>query len=685
MPLPPTPPARTVDFSSGGGGSDNPPPAAQPARLHGWLLERLQEGDRINRTDPAWARAANLIADVMGDQPTGEGGYPTPPGAESRKVVLNQIRKAINTHASMLTDVKPLWEWRTQNDQFKSHATRYNDLLVVWWLRTFADLELADGVRYAATIGSSDVVFEWDKNFNGGDMRMSARDWRDTVPIRPEKSASLQDWEGVIFCESHTPAKIRSVFPGSREIIADAGAGGGVGVFTQYRKVTSPEKEVGTLSGLGAKDPSRYSAQHAQPLCIVYRAYLRDRSINLTDRAVRMGPLESNWGYWVAPGKPLYPRGRHVVFTAKGILFDGPNPYWHAKWPLSRLSLQRWPWLMVGMPLAYDLRSLAAMLNITVNDILQVFSQWVHRGSVWGKNAPESQFQRFDSSKPNFKVRQNQLVGTGFQLLDGPQLPPWTMQFLQQLFAKWDEISGVANLSQLIQLRQSPAADTLDKYMQAMTPEIRMEARQIELFMRDIAEMFLYNAAQFYSMERRITILGDAGATLEDKDRDPGTMVPAMAPGTVGYVPQLDSGLPTDERARYYLRQFGFYVAPSSILAIHAQERKMMMLQLSRQGYVDLWTTLETLEVPNVGEPPMMMLPKELTPQEAANLPPDPTTGQPAIPTELRRPRTIIERLQAQRQLGIGQTVSAAGRKASGQEPPQLKARPDGSTTVTES
>jgi hypothetical protein len=52
---------------------------------------------------------------------------------------------------------------------------------------------------------------------------------------------------------------------------------------------------------------------------------------------------------------------------------------------------------------------------------------------------------------------------------------------------------------------------------------------------------------------------------------------------------------------------------------------------------------------------------------------------------ELRVPVTVTERLQAQSMLGIGQTVSPAGRKASGQEPPQQETKSDGRSTITES
>jgi hypothetical protein len=60
----------------------------------------------------------------------------------------------------------------------------------------------------------------------------------------------------------------------------------------------------------------------------------------------------------------------------------------------------------------------------------------------------------------------------------------------------------------------------------------------------------------------------------------------------------------------------------------------------------------------------------------------DPATGQLL---EIRSPTTIVERLQAQALLGIGMVANSAGRKASGQESPEMEQKSDGRTTVTES
>jgi hypothetical protein len=148
-----------------------------------------------------------------------------------------------------------------------------------------------------------------------------------------------------------------------------------------------------------------------------------------------------------------------------------------------------------------------------------------------------------------------------------------------------------------------------------------------------------------------------------------------------------------------------------------ATERKMMRVQLARMGYYDFWSLHETLETPNVGAPPAVPLPPlspappdalaqilmqvQQTPGAmqamvagAMPLPQyqDPASGRTFTLDqasgqilELRVPVTVTERLQAQAMMGIGQTVSPAGRKATGQEPPAQETKSDGRSTITES
>jgi hypothetical protein len=356
---------------------------------------------------------------------------------------------------------------------------------------------------------------------------------------------------------------------------------------------------------------------------------------------------------------------------------DGPNPYWHGLYPVARLKLDPWPWNFHGLGLMHDLKGGQDAINFMINDILQLFSQTVNRGSIWDRNMPAPEVKRFDPREPNWKIRRANSYSKGFELADVPNLPQWALPFLQQMIGQFDDMAGVANLRALMQLRQMPAKDTIEKYTESLTAELRLEGRQLEAVLRDLAQILKCNMFQFQSAQRRFTLLGDAGKVIEDLDYNPDTIIPEMSPGDPGYTKELDAKVGRHERARFFTGQFNFYVTPHSMLAMQAQERKMMYFQLARQGYLDFWTLMEMMEVPNVGTPPIVALPPLKVPSE----PPPP--GVEVV--EYRIPITVTERLIAQQKLGIGQQVSPAGRKASGQEPPHTIQRSDGSTTVAES
>jgi len=177
---------------------------------------------------------------------------------------------------------------------------------------------------------------------------------------------------------------------------------------------------------------------------------------------------------------------------------------------------------------------------------------------------------------------------------------------------------------------------------------------------------------------------------------DPVTGLPGPVPNP-DYDPQFDASRPRSERAQTMAKLMVFVVAPNSVLAFNATEKKMQDLQLARMGYLDAWTLAETLEIANFGAPPAIPLPPlrplppeitadpqlllEFLAQNRGKYLMDPASGQIL---EIRAPITVTERLQAQLILGIGMTQNPAGRKASGQESPHIEDKGD-RQTVSES
>lgn len=666
-------------------------------RTLGWLREAVAEGDRLNRDDPSYDKAEIGMRYIVGEQNRNPG---TPTPTYLSQMTINESRKVVQAHASVLTDLKPVWNYKPLNPLFQTHGQLLDKLTIAWYLATLADLELGNWVKYAAAAGTADLQVEWNPHARfGGDHHIHARDFRDTLPWRPAPgSRSVQDWQGVIFRDEYTVNVLRGMYPTKAPLFVpttDSLLSSLMGRFrSAASRLVSPMAD--TLSGL---TNTSHNAKPKSGNVLLYRLSLDDHSQNLTLKPIPMGPPGASWAYVVQPGGRMYPYKRVIVATPNATIWDGPSPFWHGMHPFSRLKLWEVPWQFLGVSLLNDLIPVQDGINDTTNDLRNGVKLWMDPKTVYDRQAVSETFMRlYDPRRPGAKVKTNPTYGDGFKQLDGPnpQVLALSLELIKHLTDKFSDLSGVANLQALLSLRQMPGADTIRQYYEAMTPELRAEGRMIEASLRDVAEMIKVNTFQYQSQAKRITMLGDAGIVLEDFDFDPKNLIPAMEPGQPGYTPELDANVPRAERAQFFHKLFVFSVAPNSILAMNAAEQKMMRLQLARMGYLDYWTLLEALEIPNVGLPPPMPLPPLRPPDlqvvalslqnNEGKYTLDPASGQIL---EIRTPETITERLIAQAALGIGQTVSPAGRKSSGQEPPHQETKSDQTgaprSTVSES
>lgn len=638
-----------------------------------WIKEAVAEGEAFMQADPMWDQIDTNMDYIMGRQKA-RAITDLRPGYVSH-VVLNETRRTRRRHVSALTDIKPVYAYRTPNPNFEQQSLLLNQLTVVHWINTFADLSLADAVDYSFCCGSGDLVCEYDPYYGPmGDVVLSARDPRDTIPIRPSRDGSLQSWFGCIIREAHSINVLRAMYPNHLAMLRQAASPWGTGVFTKFRRALNRIMGSGstsTLSGLSKVHTGSNILTGNE--IVLYRVYLNDASINTSSTPRLMGPAGASWSYMVQPGGRLYPRKRLIIATEAGVLWDGPNTYWHGMFPVTRIQLDHLPWSFFGLPMVDSALPLQDAINDVLNYMLDDIRQKKRPPMAGNARVSEPKLARFDPLKPNARIRTEEQVGTGMQVIEIPDLPAYTLELFMALRTAYHEITGDSTLDALQQAaaNQSFDPEQIEAFMNALSPEMKLEGRRLELSIRELAEMQKANIFQFYDMKKRMQILGDAGMTLADFDYDPGNLVPAMKLNDAGYTPELDANRDQKDRAQFFLQLFTFYVTPNSLLALNAKSEQMKYIQLARAGWVDFWTLMEKLEVPNVGKPPVMMLPMEPQPDEetmaaiAAGAMPeasiDPNTMQAVI---MRPPTTITERLTAQMTMGIGMQVGPAGATA---------------------
>ena len=636
---------------------DKIPPSVEEYsyRIVGWCKEAIEESDGFLRAQVGYSKCDEAINAIMGQQTDFRSA--TLSGTE-----CNLVGKTFFDMTAGLTDVKPFWEYKTYNKRFESHCSIYGKLSEHVWLQRQMDMSFMFTAQYAIACGSSYMEPYWDTSIE--DFRAEAWDPRDVLPIRPSTSPSIQDCYGVIARKARSTNYVRylckHVYQREDLLKYIRPDRDGSMVASSLRNTRAGQ----LLQSLGDSPfRQRLFGEKSQrdlprmPTTDIYCMYIDDDTTNEGTFPKHMGAFDkegnplNNWSYIVEPGDRLYPRKRMVVFCSNvpEPFYDGPSPWWHGQFPYPKLTLDPVPWSYLGKAPLWDLLG----LNKSLNKLLRVYDDWSERLArpdvIADKNTASQHFvDRMDTRRAGKKIRVNLQAGKGFDIVGPDPLPADFWKGVEYYETKIKELSGAQDLSNMMKLNQIPSSDSIEQIMESMSLTWRLRSRVIEVFMREFAGMQAYNFAQFYTLPRRLTVLGAEGITNQDFDFDPGSLIPDFVDpndfeqdGTIKSASLMRGPLHRYDRAREFLRQFSYHIAPGSLLAASELQKKLMYLQLSRAGLVDNWTLLEILAVPNVGVPPAGV-------------------------------NTIMERLVAQREMGLTMDINPAGRKASGQSSPRL-------------
>ena len=621
--------------------------------LRGWLTEALQEGQAFLGNTYGYGKIDDIIRAVMGE--TYEDKLRP---REISNLSLNQTGKIGLDLASSLTDIKPFWTYKTANTRFERTATMAQKLASAWYPRRLIDLKFCDVIKFALAAGTGFAHNVYNEDIQ--DLDLFAEDPRDTIPIRPSDNYSIQNAFGVAIKRERTLNYLKAAYPEKANRIKPDRTGSYAGLSQQttaQRLVESLGLSSGFMQNLWAAVGGRPHQQlNSIPTADVYTIYVKDDSLNQTGRAVLMGEPNRNWSYIVHPGEPLYPRKRAITMTSSCVLRDGPSIYWHGLFPLAKLTLDPWPYsrAWLGKSPLRDLLTIQREIDKTGRGIADKLEKAWRPDLVADKTVlSKAAADRIDTRRAGLRINVKPGPGgKGYEFVE-PQLQAVQvgMEWLKLLVEAAKELSGTQELSSLVQLGQIPSSETIERMIESWSPAIRLRSRVMEAFMREMAMMVLSNFFQFYTVAQRVAALGPDGLTFEDSDHDPGTLIPDLL--DMGFEGYDGNPLPRPERAKWFLNQFTYEMAPGSLLAASEVTDKLMYLQLTRMGLIDPLSLLEKLGVNNIA-----------------------SASQKSAAGE-----TILERLQWFQQQGIGLAPGPAsgggkgggpGRPASAQAMPRI-------------
>jgi hypothetical protein len=638
-----------------------------------WLRLKHNEGMAAYKKERAFEQMADAIRYIDGRQYTSK-------NKSISTTSSNRLRKiALETVATM-TDVRPIWNYETYVEMFAPQGDTLNKLARAWWRNNHVDRRLASILLYACAGGSAFGLVTWNREaYQGeGDLELVPFDPRDVIPIDPVYSDNIQDWGGIILRQRFPSEKVRQMFPAKANYI--------IGKELSWSPIYPDKggKPEAIVSPLWESLDMKKNMNEAAGMDVM-RAYFKDDSKNLTDKPITMG--EGDWSYEVPPmggttpdGKPvtsemarLYPRGRLVVFTPECILRDIPNPHWHGQFPVVKFTLDPLPWTLLGASLIGDLIPLQDALNQALRGTEDGLKQWVQRGVAADKRSmPKSALDALDTRMGGLKLHYNPAAGEPFKVIDGPDPQVFGLyeKIIELLKMELEDTSGMRGVAQLSQLGQMPSADTMERYMEALSPILRLRSRSMEVALSQLAHMLKVGFFQWYTAPRRIELLGKDGLTREDFDYDPNSMVPAGEGDRAS-------------RAMRHQKLFSFQVAPNSWLNVSHTTQKMLMLQLLRGNLMDPWTIWDQFDVPDAGTKPAETVPERIKIAKELGLMEGPTPELVQAQLKLQMGQIQMQMLQIQQmlqQLQMGGPPPIAGGGAPGPPGPPSGGPPKASS-----
>jgi hypothetical protein len=206
------------------------------------------------------------------------------------------------------------------------------------------------------------------------------------------------------------------------------------------------------------------------------------------------------------PKSKRVPQGRHVVFTATKVLYEGPNAYSgipYTMFPGVMMPGRFWPDAVVT-----DLRPIQARWNKLLSQISENLSKFGN---------PAMLIDALSNTKvhgvPGEKIKVNFTGGSipPVSYLAPPQMPGYTAELSAELQGSFREISGQYEIAQGTVPAGVTAASAISLLQEQDATRLGPDVESLENAIGDVGQKVIRIFAEYYTTDHVIAISGEDG------------------------------------------------------------------------------------------------------------------------------------------------------------------------------
>jgi hypothetical protein len=599
-----------------------PPAAVKESDRIGWINEACEEGQKWLKAQRGYSdhqKALDILSGIDRSRPTAE---------YRSRMSTNRLKRNAREITGTLAKLRPMWGYHSDNSAYKPQAEMMNKVTRAWYLESFADRAVKEGLDYAAATcrGWLRPIYRRDMYGTGrGEIKLLTYGSPCVLPTQLPASGDWQSAYAMTYLDEFPVAMAHGMFPMFQHRLRPT-----YSRFWYMNDSVRQSAKGNILQRMFKRAPRTPGAEELSDLLVPVRyTYVIDLSINTTDKEIPMGEPGASWSYTV-PFKGqristgldpqtqqptwreaneddarLYPQRRLIISSEDCIMYDGPSFDWHGMFPGISFCLDEWPWEPLGFALTHDGYDIQTAINeINRGDMDKVRAQLRPSFAYDSNSVSAMEAKRFDPFMPDARLG---FDGTNsenppFQQAMTPEalkITPESRQFVSYLEQTLDDQQAVRDVMAFAKLRAVGSMDELEKIMEATGPIVESLSRSMEPPMRDLGVMVKYLVLQFYTTPRIMQFVGIEGTAPEVFDYDPASIVPSHL---VGENPEKDSPTSRIQRARIFADNLRFFILPNSLHEMTQMVMKLGLIQLRKAGVmIDSQTIAEAWNVPNYG------------------------------------------------------------------------------------
>ena len=297
-------------------------------QLNDWCDAAVEEGTAYQKDVPELADISNALDYLVGMQ------WKDAMPSYRAKPVSNEFMSMFWETVGLLTDIRPTSHIvDIANDgKFSETQKILNNLNKGWVSTSGYERRMAFAIMYGM-LTSAPAKLYWNPFARGdsgdpsdGDLTLEAL--APSSILRLGMGDDIQEDECLVYRRMRTIAWIRRAYPTMGKYVQAEEAKSRYTIDVQSPLGVSPQLYPPLSPGmkrlLGVGDKTSFESNF--PQAETQEFWRKDDSVNEGHEKIWMGPKGAAWGYWVEPGKKLYPRGRVFIRSNRVTLYDYPSP-----------------------------------------------------------------------------------------------------------------------------------------------------------------------------------------------------------------------------------------------------------------------------------------------------------------------------------------------------------------------